>query len=47
MMVDNNDHLSIIFLWQRVKCAAKYIDNKLYVVKEKVQNHAEIYWAYI
>ena len=24
-----------------VKCAAKYIDIKLYVVKEKIQNHFE------
>ena len=46
MMVDNNDHLSIIFLWQRVNCAAKYIDNKLYVVKEKVRNHDEMHCEY-
>ena len=26
-------------LWQYVKCAAKYIDNELYVAKEKIQNH--------
>ena len=26
-------------LWQHVKCAAKHIDNGLYVAKEKIQNH--------
>ena len=26
-------------LWQHVKCAAKHIDNELYVAKEKIQNH--------
>ena len=26
-------------LWQYVKCAAKHIDNGLYVAKEKIQNH--------
>jgi len=47
-MVDkSNDHLSILFLWQRVKCAAKHIDNKLYVIKEKVRNHVEMEWAYM
>ena len=26
-------------LWQHVKCAAKHIDNELYVALEKIQNH--------
>ena len=26
-------------LWQHVKCAAKHIDNGLYVALEKIQNH--------
>ena len=26
-------------LWQHIKCAAKHIDNELYVAKEKIQNH--------
>jgi hypothetical protein len=39
-MVDNsNNHLSSSLLWQQVKYAAKHIDIKLYVVKEKVQNY--------
>jgi hypothetical protein len=41
-MVDNsNNHISNLLLRQQVKCAAKHIDTKLYVVKEKVQNHYE------
>jgi hypothetical protein len=41
-MVDSsNNHLNSLLLWQQVKCAAKYIDIKLYVVKERVQNHIE------
>jgi hypothetical protein len=36
--VDNsNNHSNSSLQWQRVKCAAKHIDTKLYVVKEKVQ----------
>jgi hypothetical protein len=39
-MVDSsNNHLSNSLLWQQVKYAAKHIDIKLYVVKEKVRNH--------
>jgi hypothetical protein len=39
-MVDNNsNHSNSSLLWRRVKCAAKHIDTKLCVVKEKVQNH--------
>ena len=42
IMVDNsNNHISSLLLRQHVKCAAKHIDNELYVVKEKVQNHFE------
>jgi hypothetical protein len=42
-MVDsNNNHLSTSLLWQQVKCAAKHIDIKLYVVKEKIRIHIEI-----
>jgi hypothetical protein len=42
IMVDNNNnHLSSSLLWQQVTCATKYIDIKLYVVKERVQNHIE------
>ena len=26
-------------LWQHIKCAAKHIDNELYVAKEKIKNH--------
>jgi hypothetical protein len=41
-MVNNNiNHLSSSLLWQQVKCAAKHIDIKLYVVKEIVRNHNE------
>jgi hypothetical protein len=41
-MVDSsNNHLNSLLLWQQVKCAAKYIYIKLYVVKERVQNHIE------
>jgi hypothetical protein len=41
-MVDNNNNdLSSSLLWQQVKCAAKHIDIKLYVIKEKVQSHIE------
>jgi len=39
MVVNNNNHLSISLLWQRVKCATKHIDKKLHVVKEIVWNH--------
>jgi hypothetical protein len=43
IMVDNsNNHLSSSLLWQQVKWAAKHIDIKLYVVKEKIRNHIEI-----
>ena len=39
-MVDNSSNLSnSSLLWQRVNCAAKHIDTKLYVVKEKIQNY--------
>jgi hypothetical protein len=39
-MVDNSSNLSnSSLLWQRVNYAAKHIDTKLYVVKEKVQNY--------
>jgi hypothetical protein len=31
---NNNNHSSSSLLRQRVKCAAKHIDTKLYVVKE-------------
>jgi hypothetical protein len=41
MVYNNNNHLSSLLLWQRVKCAAKHIDIKLYIVKEKVQNHTK------
>jgi hypothetical protein len=41
MVNSSNNHLSSSLLWQRVKCVAKHIDIKLYVVKEKVQNHIE------
>jgi hypothetical protein len=41
-MEDNsNCHLSGWLIWQWVKYAAKHIDIKSYVVKEKVQNHIE------
>ena len=41
-MVDSsNNHLSSLLLWQQVKCAAKHIDIKLYVVKEEIQNNFE------
>jgi hypothetical protein len=42
-MVDSsNNHLSSSLLWQQViKWAAKHIDIKLYVLKEKVRNHIE------
>jgi hypothetical protein len=39
-MVDNSSNLSnTSLLWQLVNCAAKHVDTKLYVVKEKVQNY--------
>jgi len=46
IMVDNSDnYLSSLLLWQRVKCGAKHIDTKLYVVKEKVRNFVEMHWV--
>jgi hypothetical protein len=39
MVDNNNDHSSNSLLWQRVKCAAKHVDTKLYVVKENVYNY--------
>jgi hypothetical protein len=41
MVDDSNNHLTSSLLWQHVKCAAKHIDIKLYVVKERVWNHIE------
>ena len=40
-MVDNSNIPFLMFslLLQHVKCAAKHIDNGLYVAKEKIQNH--------
>jgi hypothetical protein len=38
MVVNNNNHLIILLLRQQVKCAAKHIDIKLYIVKEIVRN---------
>jgi hypothetical protein len=39
-MVDSsNNHLSSSLQWQQVKCAAKHIEIKLYVVKEKIWYH--------
>ena len=46
-MVDKQQlPLNSSLLWQRVKCGAKHIDTKLYVVKEKVRNHDEMHCEY-
>jgi hypothetical protein len=39
--MESYPELSISLLWEQVKCAAKHIDIKRYIVKEKVQNHTE------
>jgi hypothetical protein len=41
MVNSSNNHLRSWLLWQQVKCVAKHIDIKLYVLKEKVWNHIE------
>lgn len=38
MVVNSNSHLSVSLLRQHVKCDAKHIDIKVYVVKEKFWN---------
>jgi hypothetical protein len=35
MVVNSNNHLSSLLLWQRVKCAAKHIDIKVVRYKEE------------
>ena len=39
MVHNSNNHLSCSLLRQRVKCDARHIDIKVYVVEKKVRNH--------